>query len=143
MIHDSRFMNKKEEEKKYKKYRKIKSFTDLRVWREGHKLVILVYEITDDFPKKEVYSLINQMRRSSSVTNNIGEGFGRKTYKDKLHFYYQGQGFLIELKDQILIAKDVGYLDENDLKKLVTQANKTHSLLQGFIRKTRSLIHNS
>lgn len=80
---------------------------------------------------------MDQMRRSSSsVTANIAEGFGRQTAKDRLKFYYQAQGSLIELKDQILIAKDVGYLDENNLNSLVDEANNTHKLLQGFITKT-------
>ncbi len=61
---------------------KIKSFTDLIVWQEGHRLVILVYEITKKFPKEETYSLIDQMRRAAaSVTANIAEGFGRQGYK--------------------------------------------------------------
>jgi four helix bundle protein len=57
---------------------KIKSFTDLKVWQEGHKLVIMVYKITEGFPDKEIYSLTNQMRRATaSITSSIAEGFGR------------------------------------------------------------------
>lgn len=101
----------------------------------------MIYKITKNFPKEEIYSLTNQMRRSaSSVTSNIAEGFGRQGYKDKLRFYYQSQGSLTELKDQILIAKDVGYLNQENLSKLVNQANKTHELLQGLIRKTKTFI---
>lgn len=106
---------------------KIKSFTDLKVWQEGHRLVILIYKITASFPKKEIYSLIDQMRRSAaSITSNIAEGFGRQTYKEKIQFYYLAQGSLIELKNQILIAKDVGYLNQEQLTQLVNQANVTH-----------------
>lgn len=123
---------------------KIKSFTDLKVWQEGHKLVILIYSITKNFPKEETYSLVDQMRRSSSsITSNIAEGFGRQGYKDKLRFYYQAQGSLTELKDQILIAKDVGYLNETDLKLLVEQANNTHALLQGFLTKTKEFLNHT
>jgi four helix bundle protein len=120
---------------------KIQSFTDLHVWQEGHKLVIMVYKITEKFPKKETYSLIDQMRRSvASVTANIAEGFGRHSYKEKLQFYYLSQGSLTELKNFILIAKDVGYLDKESIKKLVDQANLTHQFLQGFIRKTKTFL---
>ena len=80
--------------------KKIRSFTDLNAWKEGHKLVILVYKTTKDFPKKETYSLVDQMRRAAtSVTSNIAEGFGRQTYKEKAQFYYQAQGSLVELKN--------------------------------------------
>ena len=119
----------------------IKSFTDLNVWREGHKLVIMIYQLTNNFPREEIYSLIDQMRRAaSSVTANIAEGFGRQTYKEKLQFYYTAQGSLIELKNFILIAKDVGYI-KAELKELVSQSNLTHQLLQGLIQKTKSFIN--
>lgn len=120
---------------------KIKSFTDLKTWQEGHKLVLLVYRITKTFPREETYSLIDQMRRAAaSITANIAEGFGRQTYKEKVQFYYLAQGSLIELKNFILIARDVGYLNENSLKELVLQANLTHQLLQGLITKSKTFI---
>lgn len=133
-------MNKKDKNKTYKK---IQKFTDLKAWEEAHKMVVLVYKETESFPKKETYSLTDQMRRSSSsVTSNIAEGFGRQTYKEKVHFYYQAQGSLTELKDQLLIARDVGYLEKNTFSKLAKQANAAHKLLQGLIRKSKSFINH-
>lgn len=87
---------------------KIKEFTDLVVWQEGHKLVLLVYEQTNMYPKSESYSLVDQMRRAAvSITSNVAEGFGRHTYKEKIQFYYMAQGSLTELKNHILISKDL------------------------------------
>lgn len=81
------------------KNKKIKSFTDLKAWKEGHKLVLLIYQITKDFPENEIYLLTSQIRRAaSSITANIAEGFGRKSYKEKIQFYYKSQGSLNELK---------------------------------------------
>jgi four helix bundle protein len=121
----------------------IKTFTDLTAWQEGHGLVILVYQITKQLPKEETYSLIDQMRRSAvPVTSNIAEGFGRQTYKEKLQFYYQAQGSLTELKNQILVAKDIGYLNENDFRRLVDQANDAHRLLQGLISSTKRFLNH-
>jgi four helix bundle protein len=124
---------------------KIKSFTDLVVWKKGHELVIAVYKITKNFPKDELYSLTNQMRRAAaSITSNIAEGFGRQGYKEKIQFYYLAQGSLIELKNQLLIAKDVDYLNKTDFIKLAEKANNTHKLLQGLITKSKSfIIHKS
>lgn len=120
----------------------IKEFTDLNVWKEGHKLVIMVYEITQNFPSKETYSLIDQMRRAAaSITANIAEGFGRQTYKEKIQFYYMAQGSLTELKNFIIIAKDVGYLKEDLLIDLNNQAILTHKLLQGLISKSKTFIN--
>ncbi len=122
---------------------RIQSFTDLNVWKEGHKLVIMVYKLTREFPKEETYSLTDQMRRAvSSITANIAEGFGRQTYKDKLQFYYVAQGSLTELKNFILISRDVEYLDTRTFDLLVNQANATHQLLQGFIQKTKSFVNH-
>ena len=121
---------------------KIHSFTDLNVWKEGHKLVVSVYRISKSFPKAETYLMVDQMRRAaSSITANIAEGFGRQTMKEKLQFYYQAQGSLTELKNFILIARDVDYLKREDFDLLAEQANLTHRLLQGLIQKTRSLIN--
>lgn len=123
------------------KNKTIKSFTDLKVWKEGHKLVISIYQITKLFPKEEIYSLVDQMRRASvSITSNVAEGFGRQSYKEKTHFYYQAQGSLIELKNQILVAKDVNYLEKKDFQCLAEQINLTHKLLQGLIRKTKTFL---
>jgi len=121
---------------------KIKSFTDLKAWQEGHLLVIKIYKTTKNFPKDETFGLTNQMRRAAvSVTSNIAEGFGRQTYKDKAHFYYQSQGSLTELKDQIIIAKDIEYLSDTDFNELMDKANFTHQILQGLITKTKTFIN--
>ncbi len=123
---------------------KIQSFTDLIVWQEGHTLVLLIYKSTKEFPPRETYSLTDQMRRAAtSVTSNIAEGFGRQGYKEKLQFYYLAQGSLTELKNQLMIAKDVGYLRKKDYEMLSEQANHTHRLLQGLISKTKQFLHSS
>jgi four helix bundle protein len=120
----------------------IKSFTDLQTWKEGHQLVISIYEITKTFPKEETYSLTDQMRRAAvSVTSNIAESFGRQGYKEKIQFYYLAQGSLIELKNQLLVAKDVGYLKQNNFNKLMSHADLAHKLLQGFITKSKSFLN--
>ena len=120
---------------------KIKKFTDLIVWQEAHKLVVNIYKMTKVFPREEVYSLTDQIRRAvTSVTSNIAEGFGRQTYKDKINFFYLAQGSLIELKNQIIISKDVGYLNEDKFEDLILQANFTHKLLQGLITKSKSFL---
>jgi len=117
---------------------KIKDFTDLFAWQEGHKLALLVYKITDNFPKKEMYSLIDQMRRAAvSITSNIAEGFGRHSYKEKIQFYYLAQGSLIELKNQLILSKDVGYLPEIEYGLVKEQIDTAHKLLQGLIKSSK------
>jgi len=122
---------------------KIREFTDLKAWQEGHELVIIVYQMTKNFPREEIYSLVDQMRRAAtSITSNIAEGFGRQGMKEKIQFYYLAQGSLTELKNQLLIAKDVGYLTQEDFEKLMTPANNAHRLLQGLITKSKSFLNH-
>jgi four helix bundle protein len=122
---------------------KIRTFTDLIVWQSGHKLVLEIYHLTKKFPKDEIYSLVSQMRRAAvSITSNIAEGFGRQGYKEKIQFYYLAQGSLIELKNLILIAKDVGYINSNNFDELVVIINEVHRLLQGLITKSKSILNS-
>lgn len=122
--------------------KKIKEFTDLNTWQECHKLVITVYKTTSQFPSKETYSLTNQMRRAAtSITSNIAEGFGRQTYKEKIMFYYHAHGSLTELKNQIIIAKDVGYLTKSRFNKLMSLLTICQKLLNGLIRKSKIFLN--
>lgn len=119
---------------------KIQSFTDLRVWQEAHRLVILVYKITKDFPKEEVFGLSAQMKRAAvSITSNIAEGFSRHSLKEKLQFFSIAHGSLTELQNQILIARDVDYVGKDLFEELSGKAVSVHKLLNAFIRSTRSL----
>lgn len=122
----------------------IKEFTDLHTWQENHKLALLIYKATQLFPKGETFALVDQMRRAViSVTSNIAEGFGRQTIKEKVQFYYQAQGSLTEIKNQLIFSRDIGYLNREMYNQVINQANLGHQLLQGLIRKTKSFIHKS
>ena len=113
--------------------KKIRSFTDLYAWQEGHKLVIIIYNITENFPKSEIFGLTNQMRRSVvSVTSNIAEGFSRNTIKDKVQFYSIAHGSLTELQNQLVIARDIKYLKKEDFEKIANQTITVHKLITGL-----------
>ena len=88
---------------------KIRSFTDLNTWKEAHKLVLAIYKATNTFPREELYSLSDQMKRCSiSVSSNVAEGFSRQTKKEKIQFYHMAKGSLTELQNQLLVSRDVG-----------------------------------
>jgi len=119
-------------------FRKITKFTDLIVWQEGHKLVLMVYKATESFPDREKYCLSDQLRRAVvSFTSNIAEGFAKKSSKEKNKFYGTSQTSLIEVQNQLLIAKDVGYLDVLYFKKIAEQTVVCHKMIIGLIRATR------
>ena len=114
---------------------KIRSFTDLNAWKEGHGLVLSIYSATDKFPQKEVFGITSQMRRCAvSITSNIAEGFSRNTNKDKHQFYVMAQGSLTELQNQLLIARDVKYLPEDEFQKIAQKTIVVNKLLNGLKR---------
>ena len=92
--------------------KKIESFTDLVVWQESHKLVVSLYKATETFPQTEIFGLTNQMRRCViSITSNIAEGFGRQSYKERVQFYSIAKGSNLELQNQLLAARDIGFFE--------------------------------
>ena len=123
--------------------KKIRSFTDLDAWREGHKLVLMVYERTKEFPKEEIFGLTSQMRRAAvSITSGIAEGFSRQYYKEKIQFYSIAQGSNTELQNQLLVAKDVGYLVKDEFDKIAQQSVQVHKLLSGLIKKSKTILNS-
>lgn len=118
---------------------KIRSFTDLDAWKEGHKLVLMIYGITKRFPKDELFGLTSQIRRCSvSVTSNIAEGFSRQSYKEKAQFYSIALGSVTELQNQLLIAKDVGYIKQEEFLPIAEKSVKVHKIINGLIKSTRN-----
>lgn len=114
---------------------KITSFTDLYAWQEGHKLVLMVYKATDSFPSKEQFGLTSQMRRAAlSITSNIAEGFSRGTVNDKVHFYLIAQGSLTELQNQLIVARDIEYMQREVFKSIAEQTIVVNKLLNGLRR---------
>lgn len=119
--------------------RKIRSFTDLNVWKEGHKLVLMVYRITKGFPKDELFGLVSQMRRCAvSITSNIAEGFSRKSFREKINFYHISLGSVTELQNQILIARDIGYVEKVNFKNIADKTVEVHKILNGLIKASQN-----
>jgi four helix bundle protein len=122
----------------------IKSFTDLDAWKEGHNLVLMIYERSKSFPKEEMFGLTSQLRRAVvSITFNIAEGFSRQSYKDKLYFYSMSLGSLTEAQNQLFIARDLKYTLEQDFNKVYEQTIRVSKILNGLIKSSKSIIRNS
>ena len=114
---------------------KIRHFTDLEAWKESHQLALDVYRVTKLFPKDEMFGLTNQMRRAVvSVGSNIAEGFSRNTAKDKSQFYSVARGSATELGSQLLLARDIGYLNVDAFNMLQERLNKVGRLTTGLIQ---------
>jgi four helix bundle protein len=98
---------------------KVKSFEDLTVWQEAHKLTLEVYKLTAQFPGAEKYGIVSQLRRcSSAVPANIAEGFGRATTRELLRCLQIARGELEETRYFILLSRDLGYVTPKDYEKV-------------------------
>jgi len=99
----------------------VRTFRDLVVWQKAMELVTEIYRVTQKFPKEEIFGLMSQLRRAAvSVPSNIAEGQGRLTEKEFRQFLGNARGSLAEVETQIIIAQNLGYLDESSFKKLST-----------------------
>ena len=115
---------------------KIKSFKDLKIWQKGIEIVTDIYTLTKKFPKEELFSLTSQLRRSAiSIPSNIAEGFKRFHNKEYKQFLFITLGSCAELETQIIIAKELKYIDENEEVKLVEKLDHICRMTSSLIKK--------
>ena len=113
--------------------RDYKKFT---VWEKSYKFGIHIYLVTKIFPKDEAYGLTSQMRRSAiSIPSNIAEASRRSTEKDFRSFLYIAYGSGAELEVQIMFAKDLGYISDEESNKLLSELSEIMKMLNAFIQK--------
>ncbi len=90
-----------------------KSYKELIVWKKSFTLVKEIFQLTAMFPKSEQYGIIAQMRKAAiSIPSNIAEGYGRSSQKEYAHFYAIAYGSALELETQLLLAKELGFAEE-------------------------------
>lgn len=109
------------------------SFETLKAWQEARKLVVSVYRLLDSFPKFEKYALCDQICRAIvSVPSNLAEGSGRSSLKEQIHFIEISYGSLMEAYNQLIIAADLKYIDEQSLESLKPDIDTVAKLLNGL-----------
>ncbi|TYA60075.1 four helix bundle protein [Formosa maritima] len=112
----------------------IKSYKELLVWQKAMALVTLIYNLTKTFPEDEKFGLTSQMRKCSvSIPSNIAEGWGRLSRKNYIQFLRISRGSLYELETQILITKQLNYI--NDSEKVESLIIEISKMLNSLIRK--------
>ena len=109
------------------------SFESLKAWQEARKLVVSVYQVLDNFPKFEKFALCDQLRRAIvSVPSNLAEGSGRISLKEQIHFIEISYGSLMEAYNQLILATDLNYIDEQSLGKLKPSIDTVARLINGL-----------
>ncbi len=113
---------------------KIQSYRDLIVWQKAMNLVVLVYQLTDKYPKSEIYGLVSQSRRCAvSIPSNIAEGRLRGTRKDFRQFLIIAFASGAELETQLEIARRLKYILETDYSKATMLLTEVMKMLNAMI----------
>ncbi len=93
----------------------VYSFEKLIVWQKSIELAKQIYSTTSNFPKEEIYGLSSQIRRAViSISSNIAEGYVKSSSKEQIRFSEIAYGSLMEVLNQVIIAKEIGYVSEVD-----------------------------
>jgi len=117
----------------------MQNYKDLKVWEKAHLFTLKVYESTKAFPKEEIYSLTNQLRRSaSSIPANIAEGCGKNSKNDFAHYLNIALGSTNESEYYLILSKDLKYLEEDLFQILFNLINEVKGMLIALINKVRS-----
>jgi four helix bundle protein len=114
-----------------------KSFTDLKVWQETYSLTLRLQDMTATFAPAEKYRMVDQiMRAVDSIGSNIAEGFGRRTPRDKVHFYNMAFASAEEIKNRLLVSRGRNFVqDISDAMRSTESVSKMlRSLIDRIVR---------
>lgn len=107
---------------------KIQSYKELIVWQKSMLLVTAIFELTNTFPKSELYGITSQLRRASvSIPSNIAEAWGRRSAKEHRQFYAISYGSVLELETQLLITQRLKFAHDSKylgIYSLLTEVSK-------------------
>ena len=112
---------------------KIESVEDLEVFKRAHQLTLKIYKISENFPRDEMYDLISQMKRAAaSICANLLEGSYRLNRAEYRQFVGIARGSSGELKYHVMLARDLGYISENDYTTLKIELDEITKMLRGL-----------
>jgi four helix bundle protein len=117
----------------------LTDFKQLKVWQKAHDLTLAIYRTTSTFPKEELYGLTSQMRRCAvSIGSNIAEGRGRDGDPDFQRFIGIAIGSTAELEYQMLVSRDLGYLNPDQYQTLLASLSEVGRMLVALRSRIRA-----
>lgn len=116
----------------------MQDFKKLKVWERSHELTLKIYRLTKLFPADERYGLVSQIRRCAvSIPSNIAEGSGRGGKREFSQFLRIAIGSSCELEYQILLAHELGFIEDKEYGTLDSLISEVKKMLTGLIRKVQ------
>jgi four helix bundle protein len=115
-----------------RKVMRIECFEDIKAWQKAKDLSVAVYRL---FEHSKDFGFKDQIQRASvSVMNNIAEGFERKGNKEFSYFLYVAKGSCGEVRSMLILAKELGKINDSDFDSLFKQAEEISKMIAGFIK---------
>ena len=117
---------------------KMRDFRKYDIWNDAVNFATEVYKLTSTFPKYETYGLCDQLQRASvSISSNIAEGCSRESERDFAHFLEMSIGSAFEVESQLLIAKNLRYIDDSQYQNMVNKLSQTERQIHALIKMLR------
>ena len=111
------------------------NFQNLRVWQKSVNLIAELDSMLNDLPRKEQYSLGEQLRRASlSISCNIAEGSGRKSKREAGYFYNVAKGSVYETVSLMEVIKNKGYINITEHKRIYDTCEEIAKMLSGLMK---------
>ena len=117
----------------------MQNFKELKIWEKSHQLTLSIYRASAKFPKEEIYSLTNQLRRAAlSIPANTAEGCGKNSQADLANFLNISLGSANETEYFLILSKDLDYLTEEQFSILSNSINEVKAMLISLIGRVRA-----
>jgi len=114
------------------------SFEKLDVWQKAKDFTVMLYKVTSEFPKAEKFGLVSQLRRAAvSVSSNLAEGSSRTSPKDQGRFYNIAYSSAVEVLNQLIISKELEFIDEEMYKKLRNGIENITAMINSLHKSTQ------
>ena len=117
---------------------RTRHYRDLIAWQKAISLVTVIYKVSSNFPRDEMYGLTSQLRRAGvSVPSNIAEGQGRASTGEFIQFLCHARGSLFEVETQVIVACNLSYLGAAERDSLMSEISELGRILNGLITSLR------
>jgi four helix bundle protein len=111
------------------------NYKELKVWQKARELVRFIYQLTQKYPKEEIYALTSQVRRAVvSIPSNIAEGAGHSSRKEFSRFLEIAYASSCELDTQIILSFDLNFINQNELNASANYIEELQKMLNGLIK---------
>lgn len=117
----------------------MRTHKDLEVWKLGIGIAGDIYQLTENYPKNEIFGITSQMRRAAvSISANIAEGAARQSKKEFKHFLYIALGSASELDTLIEVCREINLQNDISLNKIQDKLTIISKMINRLIKSLNS-----